>query len=563
MLATFDRITRRASVVRLAASFLLTTSALNTGGDRVFSQETAIQDARQWTWAETVVVPNSNCAERGARRMGPHRSIIRQMRVEAQRLSQRGQLLAAEQLARRADRLLKEAGTPAIAEWDSSSADSALESTAFRRISRSREGTDAHNSIVDGDPKIESLAVALQSHDETVALKAVLDLDDFNPRSAAVSELAKALDSGPASVRIVAVATLARLGDDARPATRALVRRLGDPDRGVCEAAAEALRAIGADARPLIALESREGNPVACKLALRLLSELDDWDTGPSVPVLVCGLCENDWRRIATEDAKGVAALSADKIAGMLTQDGDASMRYELLVALGRRGTGERSSVDSAAAALSDPAAPRGVRIAAAWALGQMGSNTLSAKSALLKAMSGNETVSVRAHAAQSLGRIGADSPYVVRSLIAGLSAKEPLLRQACAIALWRFGDKAAAAVPDLVRIASRPDAEAFELYAAICALGAVGSPSAIPAAPRLIQLLAHQDAEVRTAAAFTLGRMPIELDDVTAALCAALSDREPRVVDAAARALLKLGGCAPPNASQSHLNGFTSRPLP
>lgn len=95
--------------------------------------------------------------------------------------------------------------------------------------------------------------------------------------------------------------------------------------------------------------------------------------------------------------------------------------------------------------------------------------------------------------------------------------------QEVAADALGRIG---AAAVPELVKVLSSPDAAVREK--AVQVLGRMG-PAAAPAAPELIQLLHDPDESVRRAAARTLGQIGPAAKDAVPALMQTLLAPSPK----------------------------------
>jgi HEAT repeat protein len=178
---------------------------------------------------------------------------------------------------------------------------------------------------------------------------------------------------------------------------------------------------------------------------------------------------------------------------------------------------------------LADPAAEE--RQKAAEALGKLGLKAKPAVSALIVAI-GDEEKDVRSAAFDALIAIGpraasdlikalrdpdenrrknaqavlfnynGNIPHVVSELIAMLDDKSPWVRKICAELLGSVGYRAQDARPKLAAMLDDPEC----MPSAAWALQQVGAPE--DAAPRLLQLLKHEDPSVRVSASGALSMM-------------------------------------------------------
>ncbi len=137
---------------------------------------------------------------------------------------------------------------------------------------------------------------------------------------------------------------------------------------------------------------------------------------------------------------------------------------------------------------------------------------------------------------AQSLPQmIAQEKAYSVNDLIQQLRSQDANIRAFAADTLARMGAEAKEAVPALA--AALKDRDQFVRLYAARALRRMGA-EAKEAAAALIAALKDQDSSVRASAADALGRMGAEAKEAVTALIAALNDRDGDVRRSAARAL-------------------------
>jgi len=389
---------------------------------------------------------------------------------------------------------------------------------------------------------VSALAQALKSDSEAARLEAALALFDLGPQAReAVPALAEALYSPQTELRILATATLARIGPDAAGAATALASRLDDPEEGVRQAALAVLESLGPQAEDALLQSLENGSSTARRHASALLEVLDE-DYAPRVPVLVSGLREEDWSTQPGRARGRLEHLSVLELIRILRSGEDDTTRYFAISALGRKGPDARSALADVATVLREIDGAPGIRVAAAWTIGQMGPAGKQAEGALISALATDPYFAVRAHAAQALGKIGASSQGAVDSLVAGLSSDDSQLRGACAVSLWRMGDKAAPAVKPLTDMLSNTQNDKLERYFAAAALGAIGRPAA-PAVPQLTALLSDSFKDLRGAAAFALGRIGPDAAPAIPALRKVADEDDSKTSQAAAHALARIEG--------------------
>src|SRR6266498_4423924 len=146
-----------------------------------------------------------------------------------------------------------------------------------------------------------------------------------------------------------------------------------------------------------------------------------------------------------------------------------------------------------------------------------------------------SQDANIRAFAADTLARMGAEAKEAVPALAAALKDRDQFVRLYAARALRRMGAEAKEAAAAL--IAALKDQDSSVRASAADALGRMGA-EAKEAVTALIAALKDQDSSVRASAADALGRMGAEAKEAVTALIAALNDRDGDVRRSAARAL-------------------------
>jgi HEAT repeat protein len=348
-----------------------------------------------------------------------------------------------------------------------------------------------------GDPAVDPLLELLKDKDPELRLRAIRafafsrDLPDR-----AIKPIIARLEDDNDAVRIAAPAALARLGPRAAPAIPALIK---------------AVKAKG----PLAAATLGMIGPLAKDAVPALREALADQDTVVTSPVLAD----------TGDPATGPPSMSlAGAAAFALAQLGpDAAPAVpDLIKALGHKRPEDRTL--------------------AVQALGRVGGQSPEAVAALGRVLADDkELPAVQLAAVDALGKLGEAG---TAPLVEALKSKKADVRRAAVTALAQSPALPAAAVPALAgRL--RDDAPSVRTSAA-AALGEIGE-RAKEAAPDLGRALAEngQPPEVVKAAAAALARLG---DTGTAALVAALKDKQPAVRAAAAAAMGDVR-MAPPSA--------------
>jgi HEAT repeat protein len=148
---------------------------------------------------------------------------------------------------------------------------------------------------------------------------------------------------------------------------------------------------------------------------------------------------------------------------------------------------------------------------------------------------------SVRQTAVQTLGRMGEKAVSAVPALAEVLKDKEVDVRGAAAMALGRMGKKARAAAPGLADLLADPERDVR--CAAALALSRIGKEGASGAVPSLLKMLKSEDKYVQVYACCALAILDERTDPHVRVLAEALSDPKTEVRGSAAYVLGELGG--------------------
>jgi len=161
----------------------------------------------------------------------------------------------------------------------------------------------------------------------------------------------------------------------------------------------------------------------------------------------------------------------------------DDQSRAEALRTLGDRRPARPQDVARALAGLTDPSSD--VRIAAAWAAGQLGTSSPAAIESFTRALEDSDHV-VRGLAALALRNAGTASTSATRSLVSRLEDSEIGVRMMAAQALGRVHDPST--IDALLAAARAPEQPVHVLRSVADALGSFG-PQAARALPTLTEL--------------------------------------------------------------------------
>jgi HEAT repeat protein len=347
------------------------------------------------------------------------------------------------------------------------------------------------------------LGEALRHADADVRRRAVLLVPALAPPAEETAALVRALADPAWRVRRAAAQALASRADEVTAAVGPLVTALADADAAVREAAAEALAPL------------RGGVPA------RVVSALAAALADPDEAVRETAAAALDRVGLGGVDAVGVlvAALGDDQ----------AGVRRHAARLLGRSGAAASRAVPSLSAALSD--ADRSVRHAAAAALSSVADE--AAAGPLLAAL--GDVREVRAQAARTLAALARKSPDVEAQLLEALDDPAPRRRRGAALALGELGS--AAAVRKLRDALGRrePRHRRRALLALACFAGRGESLR-----PDLERGLTDSHAKVRAAAVEALGTLAAEVPGLLPLLIRRCHDRDRRVREAGARAVVR-----------------------
>lgn len=364
------------------------------------------------------------------------------------------------------------------------------------------------------DPSaLAALGAALRDRSAQVREKAGSALAAIGP--AAIPYLGEALGDADPAVRVVAAASLGQLSPAERAAMAPLLRALRDTEPAVHLQAAEALGRFGPaahDAVPGLMEALRSPSAAQRSAAVKALAKIGP-AAGPAVGSLVVVL--NERRR-------------ADDVPRVL----------EIIEALGWIGPAAREAIPALREMLREknPVA----RVRAAWALLAVGTGAEAVIPVLTTLLDDAELArqeegpTLQARAADLLGWIGPEARAAVPALVRQMLARDHPAGTSALRALVRIGDDA---LPELIRLFPRtPDPGRKRLGFVLSKIGG-------KAVPPLVQMLDHPRAEVRTAAAQTLGEIGREARAALPRLEEALNDPAVAVRLCAAEALHEVGG--------------------
>jgi HEAT repeat protein len=234
------------------------------------------------------------------------------------------------------------------------------------------------------------------------------------------------------------------------------------------------------------------------------------------------------------------AAQWQELLAAHLGKDSDADKEQcrRAAQALGQFGPAARDVVPLLIEALQSPSVE--VRHFAVDALGRIGPEAREAVLPIVEEVDlPKDHVNYaplayfRRLAARALGRIGSSATEAVPVLQKALENEDPSYRLQAALALWKIARHPAALAALVAGLREGGAEEAFE---AVTALSEIGS-DAKPAAPALVEALAHEDPDVRRAAAEVL----VGFGQPTLEPVARLLSTRPAAPEAAAFALGEL----------------------
>ena len=277
----------------------------------------------------------------------------------------------------------------------------------------------------------------------------VVDAAKIEPKLLAT--LLALLTDNDDSIRHVAAAALAQLGNGNVAVVDNLVASLRDSDAAVSERAAAALgllanRDAAVVARVVALLKDSDVN--VRQNAATILGK-----TGAGKPAAIAALVEllqdNDpyVRQSAVTALGELGQGNTGVVEGLVAalRDKNANVRQSAATALGQLGNGDATVVEGLVAALKDPESD--VRQSAAKSLGQLRNQDAAVIAALLDLLKNtdvNVRGSARASAATALGQLGQGKATVIDALLTSLMDGSPDVRRHAATALgkWAWEDQ-------------------------------------------------------------------------------------------------------------------------
>jgi HEAT repeat protein len=358
-----------------------------------------------------------------------------------------------------------------------------------------RYAVEAISRMGPAGERLVPLALAkLADADPYARLAAVRLVAALEPEAAAkaVPALAALVDDDQPVIRRQMALVLAKLGPAAAPAAAAIGRvLLGEADPTVREEYVEALIAMGPGAKPAAAVLVRlfDDTDLAPAVRLRVLVAAAAADpANPTVAAVVVKAASDrdEYARAAAATALGkLDPLTPDALSALLklaktdSRHVARAAAVRALAEAGPRAKSARPDLES----LARTGAP-GVRLWAKVALAAVDGDVQAAAGAVRAGLS-DPDVQVRQAAAEALlllGPLPTDLPPLSALL------KEPVGREAAARALGRLGPAAKEAVPRLTDLLD--DRDSRVRIAAAEALGMIGAPAALPAVPKLREVM-------------------------------------------------------------------------
>lgn len=364
---------------------------------------------------------------------------------------------------------------------------------------------------------IHHLTSALEDKDPRIRAAAARALAQFQADAGAVRSLIKALEDPEADVRLAAALSLGSLGDPA--AVAPLAARLSDRDQRVSQAAAQSLARLGNQrATKLLTDSLRDADWKVRARAAAALSGAPQADSQEIMAELAQALNDRDpLVRYYAREALIVRGAAAVPHLIQVLRAGRESAREGAARALVKIGS---PSVPELIAAAKDKMSPAELKIACAWALGQIQDpRAIEPLAALLK----DERYLVRREAGRALSKMGEPAIAKLIELLHGAPAP---VREVAAEALGAADSPRA--VEALIQAIG--DSNENVIRAAVRALGQTKSDRAVGP---LLALLASEPLGALAAEALAqLGQPAVP------GLMAALKDSRPTVRALAARAL-------------------------
>jgi HEAT repeat protein len=330
-----------------------------------------------------------------------------------------------------------------------------------------------------GTAAAPALTEALSDEDACVRGPAALALIEIDPETKAlVPALINALSDENDLIRERAAEALEKIGPEAKTAVPALIEALKDKNKDLRVRSAVALGMIGADAKAVVAAltEALSDEDIWVRLRAAVALEKINPETKAAVPALIDALKDEYARWQAARALRNIGSKAVLALVEAL-KDKDKGVRKAAAFALGLIGQEAKPAVSALIEALKDE--NDSVRSYAAEALGRIGSEAKTAVLALVEALK-DENKNVRVRSVEALGIIGADSKVAVAALTETLSDEDIWVRLRAAVALVKIGQDAKPALPALIE-ALKDENDSVRLYASE-ALWKINTPEALKA---------------------------------------------------------------------------------
>lgn len=420
---------------------------------------------------------------------------------------------------------------------------------------------------------VPALIKALSDKDAAVQWHAARAIGSIGPGAkAAVGALTTALASDDAKLRTYAAFALGRIGKPSEPAIPALVKAITDKEDMVQRAAIGAIRNIDADpeiVRPLIIKALEDADSAVAMAAVRVLAETAD---EKSVPGLIEALKHKEacyWACLVIHEL-GPAAKDAALPVSEVLKHADPEVRLQAAMTLAAIGPDAKPAVPALVKILQDDPQD-GVKFAAGYALGSIGSKDDGAGPALVEAAKGEDPF-LRIVGIWGLNKVLPGNEVVqqraVKMYVEGLKSKDKAVRKVAARAVADSDIPFEVRAPILVGAIKDEDPEVIgHVVGALAAMGAkiaprtaealkdkdlrphalnvlyLMGPEAAPAVPGLIDVLKDNDCpDFQTEVQFTLGRIGPAAAEAVPMLVGSLASKDEKVRNSACYALAKIG---------------------
>jgi hypothetical protein len=329
------------------------------------------------------------------------------------------------------------------------------------------------------EARVKKLIVQLiEDKDSKKRLLALFDLEVIGPRrfEGILQAVALAMEKdAEATVRVEAALALGRMGEDGKDAVPVLAKVLrGDKDERVRQVAARSLLQM---------------MPHAKKALQALVEALED-SSGPTRAAAAEAI------KALGEEARSAAPRLLEYVVKGKGKKEDAPARMYAVLALGRIGRDAPKTVPALAAVLGDSAEGMAVREAAAESLARYGVDAQIAAKSLAAALADTKNDgSLRLASAKALAKVEGDAATVWPALRSALGDSDAKLRLHTARTAGPYGKDEPEVIKVLARVAKSDDNVEVRL-AAIQELGSLG-PTAKDAQNELRYVLDHDDREL------------------------------------------------------------------